>query len=410
MTKIKQLDVSTPQGNAGRLHKESRFAFNYATTDPAAAISLTMPLRAASYASGALLPIFEMNRPEGYLLSRIEDMLAKHGDLDDMRLLAITGGRQIGRLTYSEPGTAQRAHRAQIGLAEILSRNASAELFEFLVAQYFDSGVSGVQPKVLVPDAERRTPLNERATTVHADMIVKAATAEYPDLAINEFFCMSVARAAGLEVPKFWLSESGSLFVLRRFDLHDERQLGFEDFAVLTNRTTREKYSGSYEQIARALRLYFADADPLPALQRFYEYVVLCVLVRNGDAHLKNFGVLYDDPVDHASLRLAPIYDVVTTSIYDLSSVQGITKYDRTLALKLAKTRSYPGRETMLRFGRDHCFVREPERVIERLCEAMLATWRAHSARAPRWLLEALKREWGEGQMSLQPSRAFMPM
>lgn len=220
---------------------------------------------------------------------------------------------------------------------------------------------------------------------------------------------MSVARAAGLEVPKFWLSESGGLFVLRRFDLREERRLGFEDLAVLTNRTTREKYRSSYEQIARALRLYFADPDPLPALQRFYEYVVLCVLVRNGDAHLKNFGVLYDDPVDHASLRLAPIYDVVTTSIYDLSSVRGITKYDRTLALKLAKTRSYPGRETILRFGREHCFVREPERVIERLCEAMLATLRAHATRAPRWLLEALKREWGEGQMSLQPSRAFSP-
>ncbi len=27
-----------------------------------------MPVRAESYASGALLPIFEMNRPEGYLL------------------------------------------------------------------------------------------------------------------------------------------------------------------------------------------------------------------------------------------------------------------------------------------------------------------------------------------------------
>jgi serine/threonine-protein kinase HipA len=67
-TKTKHLIVSTPHGVAGDLHKEARYAFNYSTHEPNCEISLTMPLRAESYASGALLPIFEMNRPEGYLL------------------------------------------------------------------------------------------------------------------------------------------------------------------------------------------------------------------------------------------------------------------------------------------------------------------------------------------------------
>jgi serine/threonine-protein kinase HipA len=35
--------------------------------------------------------------------------------------------------------------------------------------------------------------------------------------------------------------------------------------------------------------------DPPAALKQFFAYLVLSVLVRNGDAHLKNFGVLYDD-------------------------------------------------------------------------------------------------------------------
>lgn len=44
--------------------------------------------------------------------------------------------------------------RRQIGLAEILKRHPTAELFDFLVATWFESGISGLQPKVLVPDAD----------------------------------------------------------------------------------------------------------------------------------------------------------------------------------------------------------------------------------------------------------------
>jgi serine/threonine-protein kinase HipA len=76
-TKIKHLVVGTPQGVAGDLRKESRYAFNYSAHEQSCEISLTMSLRAESYASGALLPIFEMNRPEGYLLYKIEEAFAK---------------------------------------------------------------------------------------------------------------------------------------------------------------------------------------------------------------------------------------------------------------------------------------------------------------------------------------------
>src|SRR5215469_12314174 len=41
--------------------------------------------------------------------------------------------------------------------------------------------------------------------------------------------------------------------------------------------------------------------------------VINCAL-RNGDAHLKNFGIVYDDVQGEA--RLAPVYDLVTTSVY----------------------------------------------------------------------------------------------
>jgi serine/threonine-protein kinase HipA len=355
-----------------------------------------MPLRAESYANGALLPIFEMNRPEGYLLYKIEEAFAKAGGLDDMRLLDIVGGEQIGRLSYARPEERRETKQRQIGLAEILKRQPTDELFDFLVATYFESGISGVQPKVLVPDADRPWQTAGRETVTHADLIVKSGGDEFPHLTQNEFMCMSAARAAGIETPRFWLSENGGLFVVERFDLKEGQPFGFEDMAVLMDRTSREKYSGSYENIAKAVRLYCADADPLADLRRLFEYVALTVMVRNGDGHLKNFGLLYEHPGERRSVRLAPLYDVVTTSLYGATNPRTyITKYDRTLALSLRKSKSYPDLPTLLSFGRDHCGVAHPQAVIDRIADSLSTTLKEYRDRIPDELWQGLNNEWG---------------
>jgi HipA-like protein len=102
-TKIKHLVVGTPQGVAGDLRGEARYAFNYSAHESQCEISLAMPLRAESYVSGALLAIFEMNRPEGYLLYKIEEAFAKSGGLDEMRLLDIVGASLNLRKSRSYP-------------------------------------------------------------------------------------------------------------------------------------------------------------------------------------------------------------------------------------------------------------------------------------------------------------------
>jgi serine/threonine-protein kinase HipA len=406
--RTRHLLVGTPQGKAGDLIKESRFAFNYSAQRKSCEISLTMPIRAESYAGATLPPIFEMNRPEGYLLSKIEEAFAKQGGLDDMDLLAIIGGEQIGRLSYAEPAAPPRKARATMSLREILSRRPTTELFDFLVATYFESGVSGVQPKVLLPNGDSHRGAIERTAVVHSDLIVKAGDDAFPHIAQNEFLCMSAARRAGISVPNFWLSEQGDLFVVERFDLADNHPLGFEDMAVLMNRRSRDKYVGSYENVATAVRLYCQGADPVGNLQRLFEYIAFTIMVRNGDGHLKNFGLLYEHPADTASIRLAPLYDVVTTSIYGVSNQRsGITKYDRTLALKLAKSRNYPERQTVYEFAAQACEVSRPEQVIERLADAMSATLAEFSDHMEPKNLQEMRAEWDAGRLSLGPDRVF---
>ncbi|MEO8746264.1 MAG: type II toxin-antitoxin system HipA family toxin [Rhodanobacter sp.] len=404
--KTKHLIVTTPQGAAGDIRRESQFVFNYSSTDPACAVSLSMPLRARSYSGNQLPAIFGMNLPEGFLHQRIVERLAKFEAVDDMRLLAITGQHPIGRLRYDVPGESRVARAAEIGLKSLLAETATTALFEHLVDMYFDSGISGVQPKVMVPDADK--PMPDRATLVQSDLIVKAGGDEYPHLAVNEFLCMDAARRAGITVPDFWLSDDGGLFVMQRFDLHEGQRLGFEDMAVLMGKprepTGHYKYTESYEAIARFIGALCGD-NALESLQRFFEYLVLSVAVRNGDAHLKNFGLLYTHP-QAAAPRLAPLYDVVTTSAYDDHNVRtGRSQTDRTLALKLNKSKRFPTREELIAFGKIHCHVRAPASVIERICQAMSETLDSHRQRFEDTFFKRLADEWDGGSGALGPSR-----
>jgi serine/threonine-protein kinase HipA len=103
--RIRALEIDTPQGHSGRLSRESRFVFNYRdTAEESTAVSLVMPVRSQSYASGDLMGVFAMNRPEGYLRYIIEERLKRLGAPDDMLLLWLSGGNGIGRLDYRLPG------------------------------------------------------------------------------------------------------------------------------------------------------------------------------------------------------------------------------------------------------------------------------------------------------------------
>jgi serine/threonine-protein kinase HipA len=104
--------------------------------------------------------------------------------------------------------------------------------------------------------------------------------------------------------------------VIDRFDLRmDGTHRGFEDFCVLNGRRTDEKYRGSYETSVMKRFGQFANSTHVNEdMEKLFTLIALNCALRNGDAHLKNFGIVYDDVQGEA--RLAPVYDLVTTSVY----------------------------------------------------------------------------------------------
>ena len=288
-------------------------------------VSVTMPLRLESWSAPfGLLPVFEMNLPEGVLRERLRLAFAKAtGTFDEFDLLSIVGRSQVGRIRYT--GDKERLHEEVPfqSVDEILERRRGGDLFRYLLERFASfSGISGVQPKILVRDEKA---FAEMAHTEHrlsqsykgATHIVKLWEAnEYPQLAANEFFCLTVARKSGLDVPLYRLAEDGMALVIDRFDLRmDGTCRGFEDFCVLNGRRTDEKYRGSYETSVMKRFAQFSNSTHMGEdMEKLFALIALNCALRNGDAHLKNFGIVYDDVRGEA--RLAPVYDLVTTSVY----------------------------------------------------------------------------------------------
>ena len=319
MSNAKSLTVWIDDFLTGSLAQEEKrkYVFTYEKKIEEA-VSLTMPVRLESWVCPELHPIFQMNLPEGDLLGAIRRAISKIMGDDDLSLLHVTGGNQIGRnrFTSTDEG-APKENTDKESLESLLTYPDTKDLFHELIKRYaIRSGVSGVQPKVLL-DATQRETLSS------SGYIVKTWGADYPQLAANEYFCMTAAKAAGLTVPEFHLAENGGLFVMKRFDItEDGNSLGFEDMCSLQALGTAQKYRGSYERVAKSLK-DFVSGENLPIARRqFFSTLVLSSMVRNGDAHLKNFGVLY--PSTQGKINMAPVYDVVTTTAYIKSDVPAL--------------------------------------------------------------------------------------
>jgi len=155
---------------------------------------------------------------------------------------------------------------------------------------------------------------------------------------------MTAAKRSGLLVPDFHLSGNGGLFVMKRFDLAaDGHVIGFEDICSLQALGTAQKYSSTYERVARSIKDFVSGEFLQSAREQFFASLVLSCMLRNGDAHLKNFGVLYEYPGQ--PVCLAPVYDMVTTVAYIAQDVP---------ALSLAGTKKWWNKKLLEKFAIAH--------------------------------------------------------
>jgi serine/threonine-protein kinase HipA len=168
--------------------------------------------------------------------------------------------------------------------------------------------ISGVQPK-----------LSMKLNHATKELSVVAAGGEYilkpqgiyANLPQNENLCMSIAEKLGIDVPPHSLIKlkDGSIaYIVKRFDREKGEKIHQEDFLQILGKD--DKYRGSNEEIGKEI-LRISDAPGLD-VQLFYERVLFNFIIGNGDAHFRNYSIIYGSS---GSRRLAPAYDIVSSKL-----------------------------------------------------------------------------------------------
>lgn len=135
------LRIWTDAAEAGLLDRHgargSTFAYRHGVA-PAREVSLTMPVRLESWSAPfGLLPIFEMNLPEGALRERLRLAFAKAtGRFDDFDLLSVVGRSQIGRIRFTGDQEGLKDEVPFQSVDELLQRRREGDLFRHLLEKF----------------------------------------------------------------------------------------------------------------------------------------------------------------------------------------------------------------------------------------------------------------------------------
>ena len=230
--------------------------------------------------------------------------------------------------------------------------------------------ISGVQPKLPVKLADRENDPRLEVTGEGGQYILKPQVQAFANLPENEELCMTIAEDIGINVPAHCLvhlKDKSLAYVVRRFDRKGRRKVHQEDFSQILEKD--DKYSGSVEEIGRKLK----DVSEVPGLdvQLFFERVVFNFLIGNGDAHVKNYSVIYNE---EGLARLAPAYDLVCSRIVipqeaDESALTIQGKKSRIKRKDIDLLAEYLGIPKKVRFDR---FLGQKENFRKRLHESLL--------------------------------------
>ena len=341
---MEDIEVKIDNQKVGSLFFEkdkNQYGFNY--TSNYKPISLIMPYKNSTYIwKHKLHPIFDMNIPEGYLFEIFKKYLTKeYGYIDDFLIFSYICSNIQSRITYKS--SIDKKDFFAFDLDDVL-QNDTHDNFTKIVSAFLDkNAISGVQPKTLAI-------LKDKETLSLKEYIIKTWGEEYPQLALNEYFCLKSIERSGVKIPNIKLSKNNKFLLVEKFnyDKKSDSFFGFEELITLLGKNKDEKYSGSYELIAKVI--YSVTTNKLESIRAFYTLMVMNYLLKNGDAHLKNFGILYND--DFSKIYFSPAYDVVNTQVYFYNDKPALTMLGKKLWL---------GRKELIEFGQNNCYLSKDE-------------------------------------------------
>ena len=304
---------------------DTQFAYDAAWLADAAApaLSFSLPKQAEPFNRRACQPFFGGILPEEGQRTAIARALGVSAD-NEFRLLEHLGGEVAGALTLLPEGEAPAPRSA--AAPKLLNDDDLVQLLDHLPMRPMLAGedglrlsLAGAQSKlpVLVIDGQIALPAPGQPTS----HILKPPIARFAGTTENEYFCMSLARAVGLDVAPVEMRTVGgrSFLLITRYDratgpAGKVTRLHQEDFAQALGVPSHRKYASeggpNFPDCFALLRR--AATRPPRDILRLLDAAIFNLIIGNADAHAKNFSLLHKD----GAITLAPLYDLLSTVIY----------------------------------------------------------------------------------------------
>ena len=308
------------------LSDTSRYSFQY---DPgylenpeAIPLSLSLPMREAPYTNDTARPFFSNLLPEGEVRSLIAKIkqISEH---NDFKLLEAIGGECAGAVSIIPEHMVLRTERDYTLLPEpeiedIITENSIRPVL--ILKDELRLSLAGAQNKIPVYIDNGRFYLTTGiAPSSH---ILKPPSPYFEDMVQNEFFCMRLAEAVQLPVPRstIWKGKKHSAYIVERYDRKKVKggiieRLHQEDLCQVLGFMPDQKYENEggpgLAECCQILDMY--SSQPILDKQAIIKWIIFNYFIGNADAHGKNLSLIRE--ID-GSIRLAPFYDLISTKVY----------------------------------------------------------------------------------------------
>lgn len=367
-------------------------------------VSLLMPVRTKSYNYPELHPQFQMNLPEGFLLSILQQQLGPHVGASPLDLLSIIGRNMIGRVQVAVPGANLAKPPEPVEVSAILKGDNSEEAFVELVKRYATSGVSGIVPKFLTPQAKAQFKKLSVATPRY---IIKGSSHTLPYVALNEYLSMMVCNQAGFDTAKTEISDDGQALIVHRFDVNETGlpAVGMEDLCALLSLRPAEKYDATWERVIKQVKAFVPKEQQSAAMEKLVGTLLMTYAIGNADCHTKNLALIYSTFED---VRLSPIYDMLSITIYDDYALNPP-------GLSMAGRKTWSPRNALPRFTQAYAGIMPAKykQIVEAIGEGMVKVIPeviAHCSDKPgfRELGKRMMNRWNDGMNSLNYNKSIV--
>jgi len=331
------LDVYQHRELVGHLIQDDggQMVFDYAESwlqkPDATPLSHSLPLRRER---------FKRNECRGYFAGILpeeskREIIARNlgiSERNDYAMLERIGGECAGAVTFIPAGESLPAlddrYRA-------LSAHELAGILKELPRRPLLAGETGI--RLSLAGAQDKIAVRVEGDAISLPLggapsthILKPAVERFAGVVFNEAFCMRLAAASGLPAAEAEIRrvEDVEYLLVERYDRMHRQSLGGvaplerlhqEDFCQALGIVSENKYQ---KEGGPSLKQCFAllrevSNAPVIDLARLLDAVVFNLLVGNNDAHGKNFSLLYRGVgTANREIRLAPLYDVVSTYYY----------------------------------------------------------------------------------------------